>query len=153
VRLIETARSLDQELELSVGVVQPWGEYMARQERAISPVDFVDKLMRAGMNPSGVGLEIVMGVAPQGSYCRDLLELSRLIDLYAQFGLPLQVELGYPSGTGHDPLADPTQCVCNGNCHGTPSVRSQSEWAATCVALVLAKPSVYSVQWAHLSDN
>ena len=38
-----------------------------------------------------------MGVTPRGSYCRDLLETSRILDLYALLGLPLRVTLGYPS--------------------------------------------------------
>ena len=51
---------------------------------------------------------MVMGVTPRGSYCRDLLDASRVLDLYALLGMPLQVTLGYPSAGGADPLADPT---------------------------------------------
>jgi hypothetical protein len=152
VRLIETARAVDPELEFSVGLIQPWGEYMAHQESASSPVDFADKLMRTGLNIAGLGLEFVMGVSPRGSYCRDVLELSRLLDLYAQFGIPLHVELGYPSASGHDRLADPSQRIGNGNWHGTPTPQLQAEWVAAFAALALSKPAVRSLQWTHLSD-
>jgi hypothetical protein len=153
VRLIETARAVDPAFDLSVGLVQPWGEYMAVREIMSSPVDFADKLVRAGINLAWLGLEVVMGIAPRGTYCRDALELSRLIDLYAQFGIPLQIDLGFPSAAGHDPLADPGLRVGNGNWHGASTPELQAEWAAFFAALALSKPSVYSVQWVHLADD
>ena len=43
-----------------------------------------------------------MGYEPGGSFFRDRLELSRLLDLWSYLGLPLQVILTVPSGEqGH----------------------------------------------------
>ena len=74
VRLAETAKQLDPGLEVSVGVVQPWGEYLVVQERQHSPFLFADTLIRSGLNLAALEIEVVMGVTPRGSYCRDLLE-------------------------------------------------------------------------------
>jgi hypothetical protein len=153
VRLIEAARQIDPRLELTVGLVQPWGEYMAVEERLHSPFIFADTLTRAGANLAALDLELVMGVTPRGSYCRDLLETSRLIDLYALLGTPLHITLGYPSAAGSDPQADPALRVGSGAWRGGPLVDSQADWAASFAALAISKPSVQAVHWIHFSDR
>jgi hypothetical protein len=94
-----------------------------------------------------------MGVTPHGSYCRDLLEASRLLDLYALLGVPLQVTLGYPSATGPEPNADASFQVGAGHWHGAYTPATQAEWAASFGALAVCKPYVRGVSWTHLSDG
>src|SRR5262249_8027436 len=48
VRLAEAARQVDPGLELIVGLAQPWGEYMALEDRTHSPFIFADTLIRSG---------------------------------------------------------------------------------------------------------
>jgi hypothetical protein len=93
-----------------------------------------------------------MGVTPRGSYCRDLLEASRLLDLYALLGLPIQVTLSYPSSNAADPLADQTLKAAAGHWLGGLSPDAQADWAADFLALAACKPFVRSVTWAQLSD-
>jgi hypothetical protein len=152
VRLAEAARQIDSGLELVVGLAQPWGDYMAAAERSHSPFIFADTLIRAGLNLAAVDIEWVMGVTPHGSYCRDLLEASRLLDLYALLGVPLQVTLGYPSAVEADAKADAEAQVGAGHWQSGFSPPSQAEWAAAFGALSLCKPYVRGVTWCHLSD-
>src|SRR5262249_13848848 len=107
VRLAEVARQVDPGLELILGIAQPWGEYMALEDRTHSPFMFADTLVRSGLNLAALDVEVVMGVSPRGSYCRDVLEMSRLLDLYALLGVPLRVTMGYPASRTNDPFADP----------------------------------------------
>lgn len=151
-RLFERACQVDAGIQLIASVVQPWGEYLATQDGCSSPFVFADNLLRSGMKLAALDLEIVMGCAPRGSYCRDALELSRLIDLYAMLGVPLQITLGYPSQSGPDPLADPDMKLAAGHWHGGFTPEVQAEWAAVFAALALCKPSVHAVQWTHWSD-
>jgi hypothetical protein len=151
-RVMETARQVDAKLELIVGIAQPWGEYMANDDRTHSPFIFADTLARAGLNLSGLDLEFVMGIWPRGSYCRDLLETSRLIDMYSLLGIPLRVTLGYPSSSEADPLADHELKVAAGQWDDGFTPQEQAKWAAACAALALCKPSVRSVYWIHASD-
>jgi hypothetical protein len=151
-RLIEAARQIDPKLELIVGLAQPWGEYMAVDDRTHSPFIFADTLIRSGLSLAALDLELVMGIAPRGSYCRDLLEVSRMIDLYSLLGVPLQVTMGFPSSAHPDPRADPELASPAGHWHGEFSSKTQAEWAATYVGLILCKPSVRGVNWAHCSD-
>jgi hypothetical protein len=152
-RMGEAARQIDPALELTIGISQPWGEYMAVHERTYSPFIFADHLIRSGLNLSGLNLELVMGVLGRGSYCRDLLETSRLLDLYALLGVPLQVTLGYPSTGRPDPEADPELTTGAGlwQVGYTPTV--QAQWATAYAEVALCKPFVQSVGWTHLSDR
>jgi len=152
VRLAEAARQIDSGLELIVGISQPWGDYMALEDRTHSPFIFADTLIRAGLNLAGVDLEWVMGVTPHGSYCRDMLEASRLLDLYALLGVPLQVTLGYPSSTDPDPNSDTDLRVAAGHWHGGFNPGVQADWAQWFGALALCKPYVRGLTWTHLSD-
>jgi hypothetical protein len=152
VRLAEAARQIDSGLELVVGIAQPWGDYMALEDRTHSPFIFADTLIRAGLNLAAVDLEWIMGVTPHGSYCRDLLEASRLLDLYALLGVPLQVTLGYPSLKGPDANADSGLRVAAGHWHSGYSDSVQADWAAAFGALALCKPYVRGISWAHLDD-
>lgn len=152
VRLAEAARQIDSGLELIIGLSQPWGDYMASQERTHSPFIFADTLIRAGLNLAAVDLDWIMGISPYGSYCRDLLEASRLLDLYALLGVPLQVTLGYPSSAAYDGNADPALRIDAGHWHNgfTPTV--QADWAEVYGSLALCKPYVRGMNWTHLSD-
>jgi hypothetical protein len=152
VRLAEAVKQVDPNLSLVVGVAQPWGEYMAAEDRTHSPFIFADTLIRSGLNLSALDIELVMGVSPDGSYCRDLLEASRLIDLYTLLGTPLRVTLGYPSSSAADALAAAGSAVDAGYCRGIYSPDAQADWINDYTALSLCKPSVRGVQWVHGSD-
>jgi hypothetical protein len=144
VRMAEAVRQVDPNLGLIVGISQPWGDYMAAEERTHSPFIFADTLIRSGLNLAGLDLEIVMGAGPNGSYCRDLLEASRLIDLYTLLGTPLRLTLGYPSAG--------TPAPETGYWRRPFSPEGQAEWAAEFAAVAICKPSVRGVHWVHASD-
>ena len=152
VRLAEAARQVDPSLQVVVGLAQPWGDYMALEDRIHSPYIFADTLIRSGLNLKALELELVMGIVPRGSYCRDLLETSRLLDLYAILGVPLHVTLAYPSSRTSDPRGDPDCRVAAGHWRGGFSPEIQAQWAAAFGALALSKPYVQAVTWSHLND-
>jgi hypothetical protein len=152
VRLAEAARQVDPSLELIIGVAQPWGEYMAQEDRTHSPFIFADTLIRSGLNLLAVDLEIVMGPTPRGSYSRDLMEFSRLLDLYALLGVPLRVTMGYPSSSARDDRADPEQTLHGGYWREGFTPETQAHWAEAFVGLALCKPFIQAVQWVEYSD-
>ena len=152
-RLVETARQVDSSLDLVIGIAQPWGEYMAVEDRTHSPFIFADTLIRSGLNLSALDVELIMGVTPRGSYCRDLLETSRILDLYALLGVPLRVTLGYPSSDAADVDSDPELRVAAGRWHGGFNPPTQADWAEAFCTLALCKPFVQGVQWVQLSDS
>jgi hypothetical protein len=153
VRLVEEARQADPQLDLIVGIAQPWGEYMTTAERNHSPFVFADTLIRSGLNLAALDLELVMGGLPRGSYCRDTLEVSRLLDLYALLGVPLQVTLGYPAAPGADARADGEAAVSGGRWRDGFTPEVQADWATAFAGLAICKPAVRSVQWVNLTDS
>jgi hypothetical protein len=152
VKIAQTARQLDPGLELITGIAQPWGDYMAIQDRSHSPFVFADTLIRTDLNLAALDIELVMGVTPRGSYCRDLLDTSRMLDLYALLGVPLRITIGYPSATARDNNADPELAVSGGHWQGEIDIDRQAEWGVAFTALAICKPYVQGVQWVHLAD-
>jgi hypothetical protein len=153
VRLAEAARQVDPGLELVVGIAQPWGEYLAVADRVHSPFLFADTLVRSGLSLAALDVELVMGVTPRGSYCRDLLDTSRLLDLYALLGVPVQVTLGYPAAERTDADADPDCRVAGGRWRGGVSPEGQAGWAAAFATLAVCKSYVDAVYWTHARDG
>jgi hypothetical protein len=152
IQMVETVRRIDPSLEVIVSVAQPWGEYMASQEGSHSAFVFADSMLRSGLTMNALDVELVMGVTPRGSYCRDLIDASRLLDMYALLGVPLQVTLGFPAEGGEDPSADSELRVGAGHWRGGLTPEVQAEWAAAVAGLALAKPFVRGVNWTHFSD-
>jgi len=150
-QLLEMARQIDGELHLIVGISQPWGEYLAWEERTYSPFVFADTLLRSKAQLGCFDLELVMGATPRGSYLRDTLEISRLLDLYALLGLPLRVTLACPSSTEPDALAPDYQIRGRGAGPDWSPDR-QAEWARLVAALAGCKPMVEGVSWSHWTD-
>jgi hypothetical protein len=153
VRLVEAARNVDPNLNIIVGIAQPWGDYMVGQEHTHSPFVFADTLVRTGLKLTALDLEFIMGVTPRGSYCRERLDMSRLLDLYALLGVPLQVTLGYPSAGGQDLLAHPDLTVNGGFWKRGLDPETQANWAAAYGELAVCKQFVRGVNWVHLADN
>lgn len=151
-RIVDTAKQADSTREHVIGLAQPFGDYLAYQERSHSPFAFADNLLRAGAKLGAIDLEFIMGTSPRGSYCRDLLDASRLIDLYSFLGVPLQITLGYPSSQAMDPQADKDHRVGAGYWHAGFTPHSQAEWAQAFAGLAMCKPGVRAVQWCHLED-
>jgi hypothetical protein len=151
-RLLETVKKVDSTLETIVGVAQPWGDYLVDQDCNPSPFVFADNLLRTGIKLAGLEIEMLMGVAPRGSYCRDTLDASRIMDLYALLGVPLHVTLGYPSAPGNDDLADPDQRAQGGYWRAGFTPEAQADWASLFAALAVCKPYVRCVRWPHFSD-
>jgi hypothetical protein len=152
-RLSEAALQIAPEAELVLGVSQPWGDYMARDEHTYTPLVFLDTLLRTGLKLAALDVELIMGVAPQGSYWRDLLEVSRLLDAYAVLSTPVQVTLGVPCTRERDPLADPSLTVAQGEWTGGYELETQADRGAALTRLAACKPFVNGVYWTHLSDS
>jgi hypothetical protein len=150
-QLLEMARQVDNELHLIVGIAQPWGEYLAWEERTYSPFVFADTLLRSKAQITCLDLELVMGVTARGSYLRDTLEISRLMDLYALLGLPLRVTLGCPSASTADPHAPDYEIQARGaGPEWSPEL--QAAWGRQIGTLAACKPFVEGVSWTHWTD-
>jgi hypothetical protein len=152
-RLAEAAWGIDSGLEVVVGLSQPWGDYRAGGDFNYSPFVFADTLLRAGLPFAAFELEWFMGTWPRGSYCRDRLEASRLLDMFGMLGVPMQVSLSYPSVLGVDRNANDEQNAGrNGNWHDV-SPQSQASWAKAFAEVALCKTHISGVYWNNFHDG
>src|SRR5262249_42891496 len=109
-------------------------------------------LLRTGLRLTALDVELVMGVAPVGSYWRDLLDVSRLLDAYAVLSTPVQVTLGVPCTRERDPLADANLSVHLREWGGGDDTEVQADRGGALATLAVSKPFVNGVYWTHLSD-
>ncbi|MBN2476012.1 MAG: hypothetical protein JXB62_15480 [Pirellulales bacterium] len=146
---VELTRSLDPDTPAVICFDQPWAEYMSHRELDFPPLHFADALIRAGLEMSGLMLEINLGYYPGGTLPRTPLEFSRQLDYWGMLGLPLYVSLTVPSADHDDPLAQRTVKLAA----GTASAKTQQAWVARYVPLILSKPYVRGVLWNQLRDS
>jgi hypothetical protein len=152
-RTLEAAQRTDADSQLFIRIDRPWGEYQAAGTSRLSPFQFVDALVRSRLGLSGVSLDFAFGYHPDGDRYRDLLSMSRLIDLWSLLGLQIHVNLAFPSSTAVDEHAAAGLAV------GPPQYRSawdeseQAAWIDDFVGLLISKPHVTGVFWSHFHDG
>jgi hypothetical protein len=152
-RLLQVARQADPKAQFLVGLDRPWAEWMASSQFQLGPLHLADYLARAELGMAGVALEIAPGYSAPGSHMRDLLDFSRLLDLYALLNYPLYISLVMPSSKEADPQADPHIHVEADQWPSAPSDSTQAAIASRWIALAVAKPFVRSVAWKQLDDS
>lgn len=152
-RTLEAATKTDSDSQFFIRVDQPWSEYQARGQHRLSAFQFVDALIRSNIGLQGVNLEIAFGYRPRGSLMRDLLGISRLIDVWSQLGVQLHLTLAIPSSDRPDPQADPDLEVDRPAWDTPWDEATQASRALEIVRLLMAKPAVTGVFWSHLHDG
>ncbi|WP_435007206.1 hypothetical protein P12x_004556 [Tundrisphaera lichenicola] len=152
-RLLQVARQADPAAQFLVGLDRPWAEWMASSSFQLGPLHLGDYLARAELGMAGIALEIAPGYSSPGSHMRDLLDFSRLLDLYALLNFPMYLTFAIPSATGPDPQAESSAQVEKDQWPAPPTEASQAAIAARWIALAVAKPFVRSVAWRQLDDS
>ncbi|MFK7820986.1 MAG: endo-1,4-beta-xylanase [Planctomycetaceae bacterium] len=132
-RTLEVARQVDDEIQLSLMIGQPFGEYMTDGNHRLSPIQFVDALARSGIGLSEVHLDIRLGEHGNCSLPQHLLQFSKLMDLWSYLGLPLSVSL---------------------SCVGDYAANEmQLAMLERYVPVLMAKDSVVGIYWGCLRDG
>lgn len=150
-RSLEVARQVDEENQLSIRVDRPWGDYQSRGQHRLSPLQFVDALVRSGVGLSGVNLEIAMGFDCSCRTTRGLIDVSRLVDLWSCLGIPLTITLAFPSSTAKDDLAN-HQVQLSTSCPDAWTETTQALFIEQYLPLLMAKQNVVGCFWTHFSD-
>lgn len=152
-RVLDVARQVDEESQLIIRIDQPWGDYQSRGQNRLSPLQIVDALVRSGVGLSGVNLELAFGYKQGGSFNRDLLEISRLIDTWTLLDIPIFVTLICPSAATNDPMAVP-EIQTNPNVWPSPlDERVQADWLEQMLELLVAKHRVAGVYFPHFAES
>jgi hypothetical protein len=152
-RLLQVARQADPAAQFVVGLDRPWAEWMASSTFQLGPLHLADYLARAELGMAGVALEIAPGYSSPGSHVRDLLDFSRMLDLYALLNYPLYLTIAMPSSVADDPQAEANVKVEADQWPGPLTDAGQAAIASKWIALAVAKPFVRSVTWKQLDDS
>ncbi len=136
-----------------VGVVVPWGEYYARDVRTIPPLLYADMCVQSGFHFDAFGLHFVFGAPQEGMLVRDMLQISSMLDRFANFNKPLHVSAAVapssviPGRGGDSPVAG------GGVWHAEWSEEVQARWLERLLSIAFSKPFVETVAWRDLVDN
>jgi len=96
IRAVEAAQEVDEQIQISLRVIQPWGEYLSTTENRLPPIQFVDTLRRSGAKLSEVNIDLRFGNGDIQSLQRDMLSVSQLLDHWSLLQLPLNVMVALP---------------------------------------------------------
>lgn len=151
-RSLEAAIRTDSDSQFFIRISQPWGEYQRYGQHRLSPFQFVDALIRSNLGLTGISLDINAGYSGEVCYMRDMLSISRLIDLWSMLGIQIHVNLACPSDDNPDPQADPAITVENHAWRTPWTEESQAEWMERIISLLIAKPCVTGIFLDQFSD-
>jgi hypothetical protein len=146
-------RSLDPRTPTIVSFDQPWAEYVADQEQELTPLHFADTLVRGELGLAGVGLEMNLGCAPDGTLPRDALEISRQIDRWSQLGAPLVAFITIPSRGDEDAAARTPAKVLPALAGGSVTPDWQRQVVQWLMPLLVARQPVQAVFWNQMRDD
>lgn len=135
-----------------VEIPAPFGEHPGGDENIVPPTFFAEMLLHAGVEVDAFGLRIQMGDHTPGHSCRDMMQISAILDDFARFERPLHVTaIGAPSepqdGKSTDQSPDP------GHWKRPWSGEQQADWMLGAVSIAASKPFVRSVAWQALYDT
>jgi hypothetical protein len=136
VRAVEAAREVDEQIQVSLRVIQPWGEYISSTQNQLPPIQFIDTLRRSGVSIAEVNLDIRFGSGHFTSLPRDVLALSQLLDHWSLLQIPLNVITAVP------PAA--SICPADSNDPAATGV-AQAEWMEQLLLMCLSKERVTGV--------
>lgn len=135
-RVVEAATQVEETIQVSLRVTQPWGEYLGRTSNRLPPFQFIDTLRRCGVRFSEINLEICHYTDSGGNPIRrDGLSLSQLLDQWSLMQVPLNVVLNPVSPAGPWPRISP---------------ETHAAWQQDTILMCLAKErvvGVYCQQW------
>ncbi len=138
VRTIEAARQVDEHTQISLRVVQPWGEYLSQTKNRLSPMQFIDTLRRCGVRLGEINLDFRVCNLPSPTLWRDTLSLSQLLDQWSLLQLPINVMLTLPS-------------AADGRNSNLEAI--QASWLEKSIMMCLAKERVVGLYYTNWDEQ
>ncbi|MEE8170228.1 MAG: endo-1,4-beta-xylanase [Phycisphaerae bacterium] len=140
-----------------VELVAPWGEYYAHNPRTVPPMLFADMAVQSGIPFDAFGLQFCFGAPQCGMYVRDMMQISAMVDRFANLGKPLHVTaVQVPSNVTPDPddhWKGAHNAADAGCWRGPWTEPIQAEWLQGFLEVVFSKPFVETVCWRDLADT
>lgn len=143
--VIHVIRKLQPSAKVAVELDQPFGEHTGRNAESVSPRLYAEMVLDSGVHVDAFGLRFQMGDGRPGREARDLLQLARLLDRYADLERPIHISsMGVPDA--------PSSVEDAGRWRQAWSPEQQSRWMGHALSICAAHPAVQSVCWQSLYD-
>lgn len=140
-----------------IELVAPWGEYYARNQRTVPPLLYADMVVQSGVNFDAFGLQFLFGPAADGSFVRDMFQVSSMLDAFGKLGKPLHVTaVQVPSqpASKTEVTVEGGKPPADGGAWRKPWTEElQAQWCREFVQVALSKPFVETVAWRSLTDG
>lgn len=144
------ARSPDSKSRKMVEILFPWGEYYARQNKAIPPFVYADMVIQSGISFDAFGLQLQFGKDYPGMHVRDMMQISSVLDFFAAVPKPLHITgVGVPNSSGKDSF----DVKVAGIWHREWDQSVQSEWIENLYKIAFGKPFIHSITYSTLADT
>jgi GH35 family endo-1,4-beta-xylanase len=152
----ELVKELQPEAERIMNFSEIFGAHTYVHDKpGIPPVHFLKLCEEYGIEYEAIGLQFYMGMKKEFA-CRELMNLSQLVDDFAQFGKIIHFsELGWPSKHDVDPTcffsADHPEVA--GRWHRGWDEELQAEFVEKVYTIFASKPKAKSITWWDLTDH
>ncbi len=158
-----TVRKLQPAATIIVEINHPFGEHGTHVDRSLAPVLYASLVKESGIHIDAFGLRVQMGDGEAGRSTRDLMEVSAMLDIYAQFDKPIHLTaVGAPSAAFEGP-APATSMDSHSKVKplgGDPGhfaeawgPVAQARWLGSVISMAVGKAYVESVCWQALYDT
>jgi len=146
-------KKLHPQAKVQMEIVQPFGGYYAKNRNSLPPTLYADMVVQGGLAVDAFGIKLQVGSLQPGQTVRDLMQLSALLDRFADYERPIAVTIGCPSAQiAPDPSSDKPAAE-PGVWREAWSPDRQAEWLRRMATACLSKPYVTSVTWHQLADG
>ena len=158
VAAIQAVSQAAPDAKIVVDLTTPWAEWLSQDGFELGPLHLADTLARADHGVTGIGLELALGYPSPGSHRRELIDVSKMLDLYQLINLPLHLSLSMPSQLAATltPQHPPLQGLIAADTRQWPSgctEADQAELAMSVLRLASSKSIVESLTWSRLCDD
>ena len=139
-----------------IELIEPWGEYRAKDVQTVPAAMFADMAVQGGVNFDALGVRLHFGIGQGGLFMRDFFQISSLLDEFASLGKPLHITgVEVPSSSKADPRdawGGSLTAKSGGYWHRPWDEELQTEWLRKFVRIAISKPFVESICWTDLAD-
>lgn len=154
--LVGQVKTIIPQSKTLVTIRLPFGEYLggsaspSSNAGPVPPMLYAEMVAQGGVEVDGFAVEIKTGVPQRGMYCRDLFQISNMLDGFATLGRPVFISaVSCPDRPGSGGGLKPSE---GGRWHEPWSPQLQAKWIEDVYAVALSKPFVENVAWGDLSD-
>lgn len=155
VAAIQAVTQAAPDAQIVIDLTSPWAEWLSHGGFELGPLHLADTLARADLGLTGIGLELALGYPAPGSHNRELIDISKLFDLYQLINLPLHLSISIPGRNVQPsgPKSDHTVCPDSRQWPNGITADSQKSIAMDLMRMAANRNYVNSIHWSSLTET